>query len=117
MVFSTRIWWTLLITALIAQLMTTIVKNELAFGNQPIWQPDQEITYIGFIYRKYYLNNLVYWLLIGRFVNRFDIFQNKDYPKYDRRVTVEFDVSFVALPWLNTSGAFYGRSEGCRRCG
>lgn len=109
MVFSTRIWWTLLLTALIAQLMTTIVKNdsvtnELAFGNQPIWQADQEITYIGIIYRKYHLNNLVYWLLIGRFVDRFDIFQSKDYPKYDRRVTVEFDVSFVALPWLKTSG-------------
>ncbi|CDL81330.1 MSMEG_0569 family flavin-dependent oxidoreductase [Xenorhabdus szentirmaii] len=87
-----------------------IATEEPASVYQPVWEPEQEITHIDLA--KENITSVIWcigfkpdysWIDL-------DIFQGNGYPKHDRGVTVDPDVTFIGLPWLHTwgSGRFLG---------
>ncbi|AWK41113.1 MSMEG_0569 family flavin-dependent oxidoreductase [Photorhabdus laumondii subsp. laumondii] len=87
-----------------------IATDEPASVYQPVWQPEQEITHIDLA--KENMTSVIWcigfkpdysWLDL-------DIFQTNGYPKHDRGITIDPNVTFIGLPWLYTwgSGRFLG---------
>lgn len=87
-----------------------IAKNDIATDEpasvyQPIWQPEHEITQVDLVAENI---TSVIWCIGFRpdysWID-LDIFQSNGYPKHDRGITVDSDVCFIGLPWLNTWGS------------
>ena len=82
-----------------------IVTEEPASVYQPLWQPEQEITHIDLVEEN--ITSII-WCIGFRpdysWID-LDIFQTNGYPKHDRGITVDPEVSFIGLPWLNTWGS------------
>lgn len=79
----------------------------------PVWQPDIEPTEIDL---KAENITTIIWYIGFRpdygWID-LDIFEANGYPKHDRGITVDADVSFIGLPWLYTwgSGRFLGINQ------
>ena len=82
-----------------------IVTDEPASVYQPLWQPEQEITHIDLVAENI---TAIIWCIGFRpdysWID-LDIFQSNGYPQHDRGITIDSDVSFIGLPWLNTWGS------------
>jgi len=76
----------------------------------PVWKPEIERTEINLAEENI---TAIIWCIGFRpdysWID-LDIFENSGYPKHDRGITVDPDVSFIGLPWLYTwgSGRFLG---------
>ncbi|MCW7763909.1 MSMEG_0569 family flavin-dependent oxidoreductase [Photorhabdus luminescens] len=87
-----------------------ITTDEPASVYQPVWQPEQEITHIDLA--KENITSII-WCIGFRpdysWID-LDIFQANGYPKHDRGITIDPNVTFIGLPWLYTwgSGRFLG---------
>ncbi len=81
------------------------MTEEPASVYQPLWQPEQEITHIDLVEEN--ITSII-WCIGFRpdysWID-LDIFQTNGYPKHDRGITVDSEVSFIGLPWLNTWGS------------
>ncbi|MGQ1493715.1 MSMEG_0569 family flavin-dependent oxidoreductase [Acinetobacter baumannii] len=82
-----------------------ITTDEPASVYHPLWIPEQEITHIDLAAEN--ITSIIWcigfkpdysWIDL-------DIFQNNGYPMHDRGITVDSDVCFIGLPWLNTWGS------------
>ncbi|MDC5702926.1 NAD(P)-binding domain-containing protein, partial [Acinetobacter baumannii] len=82
-----------------------ITTDEPASVYHPLWIPEQEITHIDLAAEN--ITSIIWcigfkpdysWIDL-------DIFQSNGYPQHDRGITIDFDVSFIGLPWLNTWGS------------
>ncbi|WP_347463717.1 MSMEG_0569 family flavin-dependent oxidoreductase [Acinetobacter thermotolerans] len=98
-----------------ASIDTYIKQNEIETAEPasvytPVWQPETERTEINLAEEN--ITSIIWcigfkpdysWIDL-------DIFENSGYPKHDRGITVDPDVSFIGLPWLYTwgSGRFLG---------
>lgn len=76
----------------------------------PVWEPTDEITELDLAAENI---QAVIWCIGFRPDYSWlevDIFEANGYPKHDRGVTKDPDVSFIGLPWLHTwgSGRFLG---------
>ncbi|MCU4548626.1 MSMEG_0569 family flavin-dependent oxidoreductase [Acinetobacter pittii] len=82
-----------------------ITTDELASVYHPLWIPEQEITHIDLAAEN--ITSII-WCIGFRpdysWID-LDIFQNNGYPMHDRGITVDSDVCFIGLPWLNTWGS------------
>ncbi|MFH3666508.1 MSMEG_0569 family flavin-dependent oxidoreductase [Acinetobacter baumannii] len=82
-----------------------ITTDEPASVYHPLWIPEQEITHIDLAAEN--ITSII-WCIGFRpdysWID-LDIFQNNGYPMHDRGITVDSDVCFIGLPWLNTWGS------------
>lgn len=82
-----------------------ITTDEPASFYHPLWIPEQEITHIDLAAEN--ITSII-WCIGFRpdysWID-LDIFQNNGYPMHDRGITVDSDVCFIGLPWLNTWGS------------
>lgn len=76
----------------------------------PVWEPDVEPKELNLAAEN--ITSII-WCIGFRpdysWID-LDIFETNGYPKHDRGITVDSDVSFIGLPWLYTwgSGRFLG---------
>ncbi|ANF83299.1 FAD-dependent oxidoreductase (plasmid) [Acinetobacter sp. NCu2D-2] len=76
----------------------------------PVWEPSFELTEIDLAKENI---TAIIWCIGFRpdysWID-LDIFEASGYPKHDRGITIDADVSFIGLPWLYTwgSGRFLG---------
>ena len=88
----------------------SIETAEPASVYTPVWKPEIERTEINLAEENI---TAIIWCIGFRpdysWID-LDIFENSGYPKHDRGITVDPDVSFIGLPWLYTwgSGRFLG---------
>ncbi|KHO15786.1 FAD-dependent oxidoreductase [Acinetobacter baumannii] len=82
-----------------------ITTDEPASVYHPLWIPEQEITHIDLAAEN--ITSII-WCIGFRpdysWID-LDVFQNNGYPMHDRGITVDSDVCFIGLPWLNTWGS------------
>ncbi|HBM1759149.1 TPA: MSMEG_0569 family flavin-dependent oxidoreductase [Acinetobacter baumannii] len=82
-----------------------ITTDEPASVYQPLWIPEQEITHIDLAAEN--ITSII-WCIGFRpdysWID-LDIFQSNGYPIHNRGITVDSDVCFIGLPWLNTWGS------------
>ncbi|MFU0412546.1 MSMEG_0569 family flavin-dependent oxidoreductase, partial [Acinetobacter baumannii] len=82
-----------------------VTTDEPASIYQPLWIPEQEITHIDLAAEN--ITSII-WCIGFRpdysWID-LDIFQSNGYPMHDRGITVDSDVCFIGLPWLNTWGS------------
>ncbi|HFD2124530.1 TPA: MSMEG_0569 family flavin-dependent oxidoreductase [Acinetobacter baumannii] len=82
-----------------------VTTDEPASIYQPLWIPEQEITHIDLATEN--ITSII-WCIGFRpdysWID-LDIFQSNGYPMHDRGITVDSDVCFIGLPWLNTWGS------------
>jgi len=82
-----------------------VTTDEPASVYQPLWIPEQEITHIDLAAEN--ITSII-WCIGFRpdysWID-LDIFQSNGYPMHDRGITVDSDVCFIGLPWLNTWGS------------
>ncbi|PNW15971.1 MSMEG_0569 family flavin-dependent oxidoreductase [Acinetobacter sp. AKBS16] len=82
-----------------------ITTDEPASVYHHLWIPEQEITHIDLAAEN--ITSII-WCIGFRpdysWID-LDIFQNNGYPMHDRGITVDSDVCFIGLPWLNTWGS------------
>ena len=87
-----------------------ISTDEPASVYTPVWQPEVERTQLNLVHEN--IRSIVYcigfrpdysWIDL-------DIFEASGYPKHDRGITIDADITFIGLPWLYTwgSGRFLG---------
>lgn len=87
-----------------------IEMDEPASMYQPVWQPEIDPTTIDLAQENI---TAIIWCIGFRpdysWID-LDIFETTGYPKHDRGITIDADVSFIGLPWLYTwgSGRFFG---------
>ena len=87
-----------------------IEMDEPASVYQPVWQPEIDPTTIDLSQENI---TAIIWCIGFRpdysWID-LDIFETTGYPKHDRGITIDADVSFIGLPWLYTwgSGRFLG---------
>ena len=87
-----------------------IATAEPASIYTPVWEPAIEPTEIDLVGEN--ISSII-WCIGFRpdysWID-LDIFETNGYPKHDRGITVDADVSFIGLPWLYTwgSGRFLG---------
>lgn len=87
-----------------------IEMDEPASVYQPVWQPEIDPTAIDLAQENI---TAIIWCIGFRpdysWID-LDIFETTGYPKHDRGITIDADVSFIGLPWLYTwgSGRFFG---------
>ena len=95
-----------------------IEKNQItteieASVYHPVWVPEQERTCLNLIEEN--IQSII-WCIGFRpdysWID-LDIFQANGYPKHDRGITIDPDVTFIGLPWLYTwgSGRFLGINQ------
>lgn len=82
-----------------------IHTEEPASVYTPVWQPESEITDLDLAQEN--ITSII-WCIGFRpdyaWID-LDIFEKSGYPKHDRGVTRNTDVTFIGLPWLNTWGS------------
>ena len=82
-----------------------IQTDEPASVYQPVWQPETEVTELDLEAER--ITSII-WCIGFRpdysWID-LDIFKTSGYPKHDRGITIDADVSFIGLPWLYTWGS------------
>nr|WP_312307962.1 MSMEG_0569 family flavin-dependent oxidoreductase [Acinetobacter variabilis] len=72
---------------------------------EPVWQPETEITTLDL--KAANITSII-WCIGFRpdysWID-LDIFEASGYPKHERGVTLDADVTFIGLPWLHTWGS------------
>lgn len=82
-----------------------VTTDEPASVYQPLWIPEQEITHIDLAAEN--ITSIIWCIGFRPDYSwiELDIFQSNGYPMHDRGITVDSDVCFIGLPWLNTWGS------------
>ncbi|WPP57339.1 MSMEG_0569 family flavin-dependent oxidoreductase [Acinetobacter pittii] len=83
----------------------SVTTDEPASVYQPLWIPEQEITHIDLAAEN--ITSIIWCIGFRPDYSwiELDIFQSNGYPMHDRGITVDSDVCFIGLPWLNTWGS------------
>lgn len=82
-----------------------IETNEPASVYEPVWTAQAEITEIDLVAEN--ITSII-WCIGFRpdysWID-LDLFETNGYPKHDRGITLDSDVTFIGLPWLHTWGS------------